>query len=176
MRYCGRSPMLKLGESGMSSPVGCRMSSSPNVHVRRVSMKLRVVHAGGRVAHRARARACPSPCSSVALRRARLRLGVAARRVGWRSSASESESQSETASEAASQSCAGVGSAARGAGVGVGLGVARCAAKATSASASGRREDRRSEERDHCVLEVWVVAVGVDARLVAGESGWRSGP
>ena len=39
MRYCGRSAMLKLGESGMSAPVWWSTSSSPNVHERRVSMK-----------------------------------------------------------------------------------------------------------------------------------------
>ncbi len=38
-RYCGRSPTLNVGESGTSSPVLWRKSSSPNVQVRRVSMK-----------------------------------------------------------------------------------------------------------------------------------------
>src|SRR5262245_43498148 len=39
-RYCGRSPMLALGESGNASPVLWRKSSSPYVQVSRVSVKL----------------------------------------------------------------------------------------------------------------------------------------
>src|SRR5580704_6123928 len=39
--------MLKFCESGMICPVGCRKSSSPNVHERRVSMKLDGFTPGG---------------------------------------------------------------------------------------------------------------------------------
>ncbi len=58
-RYCERSPIENVGESGMRCPVGCRKSSSPNVHARRVSMKLLTSAPGGAIPT-ARAPAVPS--------------------------------------------------------------------------------------------------------------------
>src|SRR5688572_17049776 len=60
MRYCGRSPTLNVGDSGTSSPVLWRKSSSPNVHVRRVSMKPPVEPATGGAVPAARAPAVPA--------------------------------------------------------------------------------------------------------------------
>ena len=78
-RYCGRSPTLNVGESGMSSPVLWRKSSSPNVHVRRVSMKPRPSAAPGGGVPAARAPAVPAASTGVGVGAVRLPAAEAAR-------------------------------------------------------------------------------------------------